>query len=47
MKYLWPACMALLLSATAIAQNQFVYSDNNVSTGINQNPVNSVSGIQD
>ncbi len=46
MKYLLPACMAILLSSTAIAQNQFVYSDNNVSTGINSNPVNSVSAFK-
>jgi 6-phosphogluconolactonase len=46
MKCFWPACVALLMTATAFAQNQFVYSDNNVSTGINNNPVNSVSAFK-
>jgi 6-phosphogluconolactonase len=46
MKYFWPACLALLVTSSAVAQNQFVYSDNNVSTGINQNPVNSVSAFK-
>ncbi|HWY21294.1 MAG TPA: beta-propeller fold lactonase family protein [Candidatus Acidoferrum sp.] len=46
MKYFWPACLALFLAASAIAQNQFVYTNNNVSTGINQNPVNSVSAFK-
>jgi 6-phosphogluconolactonase (cycloisomerase 2 family) len=46
MKYFWLACLALLLTSTAMAQNQFVYSDNNVSTGINNNPVNTVSAFK-
>jgi len=39
-------CVALLLTSAAVAQNQFVYTDNNVSTGINQKPVNSVSAFK-
>lgn len=46
MKYFSSACVALLLTSTAIAQNQFVYSDNNVSTGVNQKPVNTVSAFK-
>jgi 6-phosphogluconolactonase (cycloisomerase 2 family) len=39
-------CFALLLASTAVAQNQFVYTNDNVSTGINQNPINTVSAFQ-
>lgn len=46
MKNFWPACIALLLAAPAFAQNQFVYTDNNVNTGINKKPVNSVSAFK-
>jgi hypothetical protein len=45
-KYFWPACVALLLASTAIAQNQFVYTNNNVFTGINKRPVNRRLRIQ-
>src|SRR5258706_5122485 len=46
MKYFSPVRVALLLTSAAVAQNQFVYTDNNVSTGINQKPVNSVSAFK-
>jgi len=46
MKYFSPVCVALLLTSAAVAQNQFVYTDNNVSTGTNQKPVNSVSAFK-
>ena len=39
-------CVALLLTSAAVAQNQFVYTNNNVSTGTNQKPVNSVSAFK-
>jgi len=39
-------CVALLLTSAAVAQNQFVYSNNNVSTGTNQKPVNTVSAFK-
>jgi 6-phosphogluconolactonase len=40
------ACFAALLASTAVAQNQFVYTNDNVSTGLNENPVNTVSAFK-
>jgi len=44
MRYLSSACFVLLLASAALAQNQFVYSNNNVSTGQGQ-PPNTVSAF--
>ena len=46
MKYFWHACLTLLLAAPALAQNQFVYTDNNVNIGIDKKAVNSVSAFK-
>jgi 6-phosphogluconolactonase len=45
MKYFWSACLALLLASTAIAQSQFVYTNNNESTGNSNEPPNTVSAF--
>jgi 6-phosphogluconolactonase (cycloisomerase 2 family) len=44
MKCLASACIVLLSASAALAQNQFVYSNNNVSTGQGQ-PPNTVSAF--
>jgi len=45
MKYVWLICITFLATA-AVAQNPFVYTNDNVSTGINNNPVNPVSAFK-
>ena len=45
MKYFWSVCLALLLASTAMAQSQFVYTNNNESTGEPNEPPNTVSAF--
>ena len=45
MKYFWSACLALLLASTPMAQSQFVYTNNNESTGEPNEPPNTVSAF--
>lgn len=45
MKYVWHACLALLLAPIAIGQSHFVYTNNNENNGNNQ-PINTVSAFK-
>jgi 6-phosphogluconolactonase (cycloisomerase 2 family) len=45
MKFALLTCFALLLASAALAQNEFVYTNDNVDTGINGDSVNTVSAF--